>query len=82
MDELLNEVTGEVVDAAEHLATSRAIARELERLDRAIRNNKEEGKDLKDAREQAVKELRAHVRDVGLLASAPASSRRRKARAR
>lgn len=69
MDELLNELTGEVVDAAEHFATSRAIARELERLDRAIRDNKEEGKELKDAREQAVKELRAHVRDVGPLAS-------------
>lgn len=80
MGELLNELTGEVVDAAEHFATSRAIARDIERLDRAIRDNKAEGKDLKDAREAAVKELRAHVRDVGPLEPASPSPRRARKR--
>lgn len=67
MDELINESTGEVVDAGEHLAAARAFARDLERLDRAIKDNKTEGKDLKDEREATVRRLRAHVRDVSLL---------------
>ncbi len=80
MDELINELTGEVVDADEHFQTTREIARDIERLDRAIRDNKAEGKDLKDAREAAVKDLRAHVRDIGPLPSAPAPSRKGRSR--
>jgi len=79
MDELLNGLTGEIVGLADFLATSRTIEREIGRLDRAIADNKEEGKDLKLAREKAVKDLRAHVRDVGTL---PASTTRRTGRRR
>lgn len=76
--ELLNDATGEVLDPQEHFAAARAMARDLERLDRAIRDTKEEAKELKDEREALVKRLRAHVRDVGLLDSV----RPRKARKR
>lgn len=79
MDDLLNQETGEVIDAQEHFAKSRGLARDLERLDRAIADNKSEGKDLKDEREQLVKQLRAHVRDVGVL-EAPHSSRKARKR--
>lgn len=67
MSELLNQETGEVLDAQEHFAKARGLARDLERLDRAIKDNKAEGKDLKDEKEQLAKQLRLHVRDVGLL---------------
>lgn len=78
MDELLNQETGEVLDAHEHFARAREMARNLERLDTALKHIKEEAKDLKDERESVVKQLRAHVRDVGLLATSRSPRKARK----
>lgn len=80
MDELLNQETGEVLDAREHFARAREMARDLERLDKALKHIKDEAKELKDEREAVIKQLRAHVRDVGPLGGSLRSTRKARKR--
>lgn len=66
--DLVHQLTGEVLSVEEYLDASRVIEREIGKLDRALVDCKEESKELKMAREKAVKDLRAIVREMNVVA--------------
>lgn len=66
--ELLNEDNGEILGLDDYLAQLQDREREIGRLDQAIAANKTESKAMKDAREQAVFDLRALAREVKRMA--------------
>ena len=77
VDSILNEVTGEMSGLADYVGRLRTLERAIDRLDNAFASLKIDVKMTKQARDKAIGELRAAVREAKVMAE---KAKRAKAR--